>query len=282
MWRCPKCESPLLKRENSLVCDVGHCFDIARQGYVNLLLANQKNSREPGDNIEMIDARSDFLRAGHYRNLVQRIQEMLLPHLPEKGCLLDLGCGEGYYLEQLALGIANWPHRELNLAGVDISKVAVRKAAVSAKTLPLPQSLSIQYAVASGARLPLMNGLVDLVVNVFAPVSPEELCRVMRDGGLLLRVTPGERHLYQLKAALYDTVRLHVPESPLSCFDLLQRENLKYSLVLQSAASLQQLIAMTPLNWRGKAEAKAALQSLDAFEVDVDFDIQLLGPVNTI
>ena len=38
---CPVCMRALMRSERSLRCEAGHCFDLARQGYVNLLRSNQ-------------------------------------------------------------------------------------------------------------------------------------------------------------------------------------------------------------------------------------------------
>lgn len=50
---CPVCgeksgNPPLLTRDgNSLRCPKNHCFDISSKGYVNLLLSQHKNVKDP-------------------------------------------------------------------------------------------------------------------------------------------------------------------------------------------------------------------------------------------
>lgn len=53
---CPKCQESLV-RDIDYHCVNNHHFDIAREGYVNLVLANQKHSRNPGDNAESLKSR---------------------------------------------------------------------------------------------------------------------------------------------------------------------------------------------------------------------------------
>ena len=66
MLACPLCSAPLNAVDNGVACPAGHRFDRARQGYLNLLPVQHKNSRDPGDNLAMVEARRDFLNAGHY------------------------------------------------------------------------------------------------------------------------------------------------------------------------------------------------------------------------
>ena len=66
---CPKCKAPLTVSGGSLRCPDGHCYDISSGGYVNLLLSNMMNSKLPGDNKLMVNARRAFLNKGFYRPL---------------------------------------------------------------------------------------------------------------------------------------------------------------------------------------------------------------------
>lgn len=49
MLACPICSEPLNAVDNGVVCPAGHRFDRARQGYLNLLPVQHKNSRDPGE-----------------------------------------------------------------------------------------------------------------------------------------------------------------------------------------------------------------------------------------
>ena len=53
---CPVCAekhgaaAPALNREGAMLrCEKGHSFDISSKGYVNLLLSQHKNTKDPGD-----------------------------------------------------------------------------------------------------------------------------------------------------------------------------------------------------------------------------------------
>lgn len=277
-WKCPNCSLPLMVHEKSMRCANGHVFDKAKQGYCNLLLANQKAAKEPGDNAGMIDARRAFLDSGFYQPLVENIGKLIFA----KGVynksldnnsisdnslnLLDLGCGEGYYLNALASVLGKYDY-DVSSYGVDISKFANRRAAARYK--------SAEFAVASTFNLPALDQCVDIALCVFAPLSMSEVRRVLKaESGLFIRVSPGPKHLFQLKQAIYDQVQLHeVPECP-EGFEVLGQERLHYELTL-NPSDYEKLITMTPLNWHGKEENKTRLLSESLSTVEVDFDIQL-------
>ena len=97
VWRCPICAASMQHEEHSLHCLNGHCFDLAKSGYVNLLPVQQKHTKQPGDNLQMVRARRDFLQAGYYQPFQQALCAMVVQAMPQQGILLDAGCGDGYY-----------------------------------------------------------------------------------------------------------------------------------------------------------------------------------------
>ena len=99
MLLCPVCGKELHKTERTWRCDANHCFDEARQGYVNLLTVDRKHAKHPGDTKEQVAARKAFLDADFYAPIAEKVCEMTVPLSPK--AVLDAGCGEGYYLTQL-------------------------------------------------------------------------------------------------------------------------------------------------------------------------------------
>ena len=100
---CPIDGQRLEAHEKQLVCGNGHSFDIARQGYVNLLPVQHKRSKQPGDSKEMVVARTEFLDSGVYQPIVNKLVEITLAQITgdKEVCLMDAGCGEGYYLDHV-------------------------------------------------------------------------------------------------------------------------------------------------------------------------------------
>ena len=189
LFSCPACQGRLINDTASYRCEKGHSFDISAAGHVNLLLANKKNSKSPGDDADMVKARETFLSAGYYTPL----RESLFATVSEltKGdvaTLTDIGCGEGYYTERLAQ-IPN-----IRIAAFDISKSASVKAA---KRLRCKQNESVEVAVASAFGIPIDDKTVDIALNCFSPLALEEISRVLRDGGYFIYVVPAAKHLWE-------------------------------------------------------------------------------------
>ncbi|MEG2676900.1 MAG: 50S rRNA methyltransferase, partial [Oscillospiraceae bacterium] len=125
LFICPVCGSPLVCSGEAYRCKNNHSFDLSAQGYVNLLPANQKNSKLPGDDKRMVTARAAFLKKEYYRALIAELETLA------KGCtnsspnVLDSGCGEGYYTEGIYGALYN-SGKAPTVYGIDISKSAVR------------------------------------------------------------------------------------------------------------------------------------------------------------
>lgn len=260
---CPLCRQPLAPDARSWRCPQGHSFDVAREGYLNLLPVQQKKSRAPGDNEAMVRARREFLAAGHYAPLRDAVVEILRPLQPQR--LLDLGCGEGWYTAALANVAAD-------VTGIDIARDAVRLAA--------KQHPAIRWLVAGSAALPLADASVDVVTSLFSPLSATEAARVLKPGGHLLLVTPGANHLQELRAQLFGEVRPHRPEKFVEelapHFELQEQREVAFPLALDGSA-LGNLLTMTPYAWRATAERRAMLAQQGAFSTRVQFALMLFA-----
>ncbi|GAB58364.1 23S rRNA (guanine(745)-N(1))-methyltransferase [Rheinheimera nanhaiensis] len=260
MYLCPLCQQPLSQNAKQYQCSNRHSFDIAREGYVNLLPVQQKNSKDPGDNKEMMQARRQFLHAGWYAPLAQAVATTLSEVAPQR--LLDLGCGEGYYT-----GIIKQQLADTAVWGLDISKSAIKFAA---KAQP-----NIAFNVASAYQLPFAANSFDAIVRIYAPSKAQELKRVLSTGGHLLTVTPGPQHLVQIKQAVYEQVRLHDDAMvSLDGFVHLKRQQLKFELNFSRSEDVLALVQMVPLAWKFTAEQKQQFaDSLPAISVDFLLDL---------
>jgi 23S rRNA (guanine745-N1)-methyltransferase len=190
IWRCPNCHAAFDATGSGWRCLNGHSFDRARQGYINLLLPNQKNSSDPGDNRDMVEGRRNFLEEGHYQPLAEAMAALLQAHVGEHPdaagevpALLDLGCGEGYYLRALSDLLP--AISRMSAHGLDISREAVKRAATS---LPIAS-----LCIASSYRVPVADASVDVAIQVFAPVATEELRRILtpRESGCACLLVQG-------------------------------------------------------------------------------------------
>ena len=184
---CPVCGAALAPQGAAWRCVQGHCFDVARQGYVNLLTVTQKHSRHPGDTREMVAARRAFLDAGWYAPIAGALADLVRRFCPAAEAVLDAGCGEGYYLSQLGWIPERW--------GIDISRDAVRYAAA--------RDRSAHWLTATAAHLPFADGGFDCVLSMFALTAGAEFFRVLRPGGIFVQVLAGQGHLPGLKSIIY-------------------------------------------------------------------------------
>ena len=248
-------------------CPAGHSFDIAAQGYTNLLPVQNKRSRDPGDSKEMVLARRRFLGSGAYRPIAAAVNQAALADLPPARTIscLDAGCGEGYYLRQLADSAAKEDNPQaLALLGLDISKWAVLAAA--------KQDKRSGWVVGSNANLPVRPSTLDRVLCMFGFPVYAEFSRVLREGGELLQVDAGADHLRELREIIYPALKEEraaattVPEG----FTLKSSASVRYPPDLIGQAQIADLLAMSPHLYRASANGRAKAAALTAITVTVD------------
>jgi 23S rRNA (guanine745-N1)-methyltransferase len=258
---CPVCKEELNLDGRTYKCINNHCFDCAKQGYVNLLQSNKSKSKRHGDDKLMIEARTRFLNTNFYKPLCDLMCELLKKYVPQNASVLDAGCGDCYYTEKIEKALAD---RNASVVGVDISKSALIAAAKRSK--------SINLAVASVFSLPVGDLSCDAVLNVFSPFAPEEYNRVLKSGGVLLRVIPLENHLFSLKKAIYDNPLKNPEESTeIDGFTLAESQELKYSIELKSNEQIESLFKMTPYYYKTSRTDQQKIEKLSTLQTEIEF-----------
>ncbi|MGW4285926.1 putative RNA methyltransferase [Streptomyces sp. NPDC004673] len=185
--RCPVCRARLRPDPGSLRCPAGHTFDIARQGYVSLLTGIRATS---GDDAAMVQARNRFLSTGRYAPVRRTLTRLTADVLPDRGTVVDIGCGTGHYLA----GVLDQLPGARGL-GLDTSARALRSAARAH-----PRAAAASWDVFR--PFPMSDRAVDVVLDVFAPRNPPEFHRVLRPTGRLIVVRPVDRHLAELRGRI--------------------------------------------------------------------------------
>ena len=272
-WICPSCSNVLLLNNKVWACINGHSYDVAKEGYVNLLLVQNKNSKQPGDNKQMVNGRRAFLDQGFYKPLADTISKIFNQHLatlseqPEVN-FFDAGCGEGYYMSQVSQ-FCHQDNVQIIFSGLDISKFAVQKAAKKH-----PEN---HFAVASTFQLPLENNSQDAVLQIFAPSSELEVHRVLKSSGIWITVNPAANHLFEFKQALYDKPTEHKADQVTpDGFVLGQQLNVSFVIQLTEPQQRENLLMMTPYYWSATAQKKQKLvDNLQQFTTD--FNICVYG-----
>lgn len=263
---CPLCQTTFSQTNNTQICENNHHFDIAKEGYLNLLPVNAKNSKNPGDNKEMMMARRDFLNSGGYQPLAEKLSLLVNKLLADKteATLLDLGCGEGYYTDYLTNNLT----ASTTVNALDISKVAVRYASKRYK--------KINFCVASAYDVPLEDNSLDALIRIYAPSLDSELQRLIKQDGYLITVTPAPRHLFELREKIYDQVNAHQSENEAPAgFSKIEQINLNYPLQITVVQILKNLIQMTPFAWKFNAQKMQSLLDEKQWEIECDFNIEV-------
>lgn len=262
---CPKCGAGLKKEGKAFRCCGGHSYDIARSGYVNLLLNQQKKEKRHGDDRLMVRARQQFLGKGYYDPLMQRLKELVLRHASDGMTLLDAGCGECSYTAAILDGLYK-TGISCRMLGVDISKDAVD---IGAK-----RSQQMTLAVASVFDLPIAADSVDGIVSVFAPMAAEEFLRVLKPGGFVFKVVPRPRHLWSLKEQIYDSLyENNMEETVPEGFVCETKENLEGEITLSSHEDIMNLFMMTPYFYKTSAKDQEKLAALSKLVTEISFEI---------
>ena len=293
---CPICGSKLNTLNKSLVCAGHHCFDIARQGYVNLLTVQQKHSLHPGDTREQVLSRRAFLEAGYYAPIAEALiitsKELMVnskeisvtsnevtvtsnelisnsKEITTPGELLDVGCGEGYYSARLAGALG------MHLTGMDISREAVRCAAGKYK--------NGLWLCATASHIPVADHSCRLLTSLFALTMPEEFRRVLRPDGYFLQVLAAEDHLLGLKSIIYD----HLIEKPKDTvpdvpgFTLVKSVPIRFTFTVEGE-QVENLLSMTPHVFRIGKDGAQRLRETKSLTDTASCVLNVFRPVGNL
>lgn len=260
VFSCPVCKEPLSNENRTYKCANNHCFDMAKEGYVNLLVGS-KSTDFSGDDKQMVWSRTRFLDGGYYEPLRDKICSLLKKYAPDGKILLDAGCGEGYYTSA---------YSEIfeDTVGVDISKSAIKHASKRCK--------NASFAVGSVYHLPISDKSCHAVVNCFSPNAPDEFLRVLADSGYLFYVVPAPRHLWELKCILYEKPYENEEKTEqYEGFEYVGAEKAGNVFTLDTREDIDALFHMTPYTWNTPNDGKERLSKVENLSVTADFTIHI-------
>ncbi len=256
---CPVCKNGLKKEGGSLKCLNSHCFDIAKQGYVNLLSGSSGGNH--GDNKLMINARREFLDGGYYVPFKNALVKAVKDYAFTNAKIIDCGCGEGYYTDAVYREVEN-----ICLCAFDISKDALKSAC--------KRNRDIEFAVASSFDIPVTDGSIDILLEIFSPHSQKEFDRILKPDGVMIMAIPLENHLFELKKAVYDEpYKNEVAPFEIEGYRLLENREVKYKFELNGAQNIKNLFMMTPYYYKTGAKDQARLNTLQSLNVSAEFSI---------
>ena len=271
---CPIDGNKLEQIDRQYACSNGHTFDVARQGYVNLLPVQHKRSKQPGDSKAMVLARMHFLNTGIYQPIASKLTEIVSASIINDNgldyidcCLLDAGCGEGYYFDYLFNKLRDVnASNKLYFIGLDISKDAVLQAS--------KRNRQISWVVGTNRHLPVEEESVDIIVCLFGFLSLEGFSKALKPGGKLIVVDPGTEHLRELREIIYQEVknpdRTDVSSLMIDGFTLKNSETLQFTAAIDNNAQINDLLVMTPHFYRASKEGREAASNLGELDITVD------------
>jgi hypothetical protein len=271
---CPVCGASLAQVDRSLKCPQAHSFDIAREGYVNLLIRH-KRPKITGDSKDMLRARRNFLDRGHYTPLSDAINEQVQRYLAAEStesvptCIAEVGCGEGYYVGRLQRHLdGQLGQRNLRYFGLDISKEAARLAAKRYREVCF-------FVADAKKKILLAGGSVRVLLNVFAPRNVVEFDRIAAQDGMLLIAIPAPDHLIELRSELglldiEANKRQRVVEQLAGAFKLAGEQSIAYEMQL-GGQELVDLVQMTPNYWHVARERLDSIKTLERIRTRASF-----------
>lgn len=233
-FRCPLCHGVLTAGATSLRCERGHDFALSKKGYADFCPGAKAGAYDEA----LFDSRSRFIGGGFYQELIDELQALLRRYAPN-GPILDAGCGEGSFLK----AVCPDPMAR-SCVGLDLSRPGIQRAARGGG--------GWLWAVGDLARLPLQNGTMAAVLNILSPANYPEFSRVLKTGGVVLKVVPGERYLCEVRTLVRDRLRAETYSNERVVrlfserFELLEQREIEKTCPL-TAAQASDLIAMTPL-----------------------------------
>ena len=236
-FACPICQENLTLVESSLKCNNRHSFDLAKFGYVNLAPQIKQSANYDKENFQN---RQQILEAGFYQAILDAVSDLLASSKTTK-IILDIGCGEGFYSRKLQES-----HSDKTFYAFDISKDSVQ---IAAKSEP---NWAVNWFVGDLARLPIKDGSMDILLDIFSPAKYGEFRRVLSKDGILIKVIPTKNHLKELRQKVQDQlikkdysnqdIKNHFQEH----FTILSSKTASLTKPI-TAEQLQALLSMTPL-----------------------------------
>lgn len=247
--KCPVCNSNLIENKQNYVCPNNHNFDISKEGYINLLLCNQKKSKDPGDSKEMIKSRNEFLQKGFYKFISDNLNKFIFSQLEDNiNNIIETGCGTGYYLTNLRKFLIDQSFDKINYFGLDISKHAISIASKIDK--------NIKWIIANSYNIPLLDNSQDIVLNIFSPYKIDEIIRILKPKGKVYFVVPSKNHLNTFREIIYgakeqekniDKLKDNIEASKV--LKITNSTEIEQELNINNNQDIMNLLYMTPYYW---------------------------------
>ncbi|MDN6640642.1 MAG: methyltransferase domain-containing protein [Tetragenococcus sp.] len=260
LFQCPICQARMQARQTSLCCSNGHQFDLSKKGTLYFLKHQAKSEYQK----KMFEHRRMMIKSGMYQPLLA-----FLAAYCEDERILDVGCGEGSFLQEIAEAV--------NLqasVGFDIAKEAIY--------LATEDTHDIFWCVADLTNLPFANQTFSTILNIFSPSNYAEFRRVLQKEGQVIKVVPQSGYLKELRKAFYpdDVTKQNYSNEQVvkkfeRSFSSVVYKRLTYSFAVPEDRRWS-LLEMSPLEWGVSSAQKESISQETLEKITVDLDI-LIG-----
>jgi len=245
IFRCPLCKNDISVTSASLVCTNGHCFDISSKGYVNFL-QNRKQSK--CYNGAFFENRRKIFEYGLYGHIADEIVK-LVSAVPAAGSMkiADVGCGEGYYSLDIMAKCGLDFVSPAEIFALDFSRDGIKIASKGGN--------DVCWMVSDLSNIPLRDEGIDITLNIFSPANYAEFTRVLKPGGTLIKVIPGENHMTEIRQIVSEQTRINKEYSNQQVIDVFSRnfeitERVRISRTFEVTAEMREAVLnMTPLTF---------------------------------
>lgn len=266
IFKCPVCSGSMaMENHNSLICGKGHCFDLSRTGYLNLLASRGNTVYSK----ELFESRRQVCLNGFFDPLIEELGKIILKYSVSSGierpAILDAGCGEGSHLSSLSRRIRGSVN--CSLFGTDIAKEGIKIA--------VRNDGDIVWIVADSAKLPFQDSSFNLILNTLAPANYPEFERILAPGGIIVKAVPEKSYLEELRTLIYAD-NSYSNDRVIDYFsnklEVVSKHNISYRFDVDESI-LPYLVKMTPLTWSGDAGKLESIGRLDIPSVTVDLTL---------
>jgi len=261
--KCPICNSRLNIVNNTLKCAENHSFDLAKQGYINLLVNKGSKNKIHGDSKEMLYARKLILSKGYYKEISCNLNT-IINSFGIDNKVIDIGSGIGYYLDQLQKS-----NDKNTYYGIDISKEGIKEASRINK--------EISYVVGTNNQLPFLDNSADIIYSIFSPINLEECLRVIKSKGHIITISPNQNHLGELKELVYEVIiekDYLVNDLFHSSIKKVDSKIIKKEITLNDY-DLYQLFMMTPHYFKTPIKVKEKIKDIKEMKLTIDVVINV-------